>query len=434
MTVQLGLDSEKKPEEPTVYRAAEPPRPSEAAPPTAGPAPAPAPAPDARHNMDHLETPNDENFKKLRGESLEGWDGKRGRGGKYVPSADAVEIQSILQNFYGTTDRARRTQLFGSLIQIVETSQDGRLQAQALNIMQQLLADPSSLNVERSAIVEGLQTFLRYRPMASDYWIILGRLYREMKEEPLALRTITTIAEIAPDDAAARQRLSLVYLEFGALRQARYEITEVTRLRPEEPEAYFQLGDLLVREGNLTEAEACYRRMLRFNFHERFGDVEARARTGLMAVYRAMVDRKVGDRSELEDKIRRLQAGTLEFKDVKIVLSWKTSGTDVDLWVTPPGEEKCTYQRKSTFRGGRLDRDVTSGFGPETFTLPEFRDGVWLVEVEFYSGGVVTAGQVDIILFEGTEREVKKTVPFTLKESKHKVTIFKGELKDLLEQ
>jgi len=289
------------------------------------------------------------------------------------------------------------------------------------------------MNVERSAIVEGLQTILRYRPMLRDHWIILGRLYREVKEQALALRTVTTIAEIAPDDAMARQSLSAVFLEFGALRQARYEISEVTRLRPEEPEAYFQLGDLLVREGSFKEAEECFRRMLRFNFHERFGNIDARARDGLLSVYRAMIDRKVGNRSELEEKIRRLQSGKLEFKDIKVVLSWKTSGTDVDLWVTAPGEEKCTYQQKSTFRGGRLDRDVTSGFGPETYTLPEFRDGAWLIEVDFFSGGAVTPGQVEIILFEGTEREVRKTVPFTLKESKQKVTIFKGELKDLLE-
>jgi tetratricopeptide (TPR) repeat protein len=317
------------------------------------------------------------------------------------------------------------------LVEIIERTRDGRQQYMALEALQSLIAGGQI--AERSLQTEALQTLLRYRPRYQDGWIRLGRLYAETGDKDLALRAISTVVEVAPDDPAARQILCRELSARGEFAMVRGELEEITRLRPEEPEAYFQLAEAAAKGGHWSECEAVYRRLLRYNFDERFGPVEERARNGLADAYRAMIAQGAGPRSEIEEKLRRLTAGRLEFKDVRIVLTWKSASTDVDLWVSAPGEEKCSYQQKSTFRGGRLDKDVTTGYGPETYTLPETRSGKWLVEVNYYSGRVMTEGKVEIVLFEGTDREVRRSFPFAFKsdDAGKTVRIWEGDLKEL---
>src|SRR5688572_1439413 len=55
-------------------------------------------------------------------------------------------------------------------------------------------------------------------------------------------------------------------------------------------------------------------------------------------------------------------------KDLRVTLTWDTPATDVDLWVTTPDGEKVFYGHREGKSGGTLDTDVTTGFGPETFT------------------------------------------------------------------
>jgi tetratricopeptide (TPR) repeat protein len=227
---------------------------------------------------------------------------------------------------------------------------------------------------------------------------------------------------VLSQEAEAR---SLPGLACGALERAR-------QLRPEDAQSYFRLAELYRREKRWAEAEQVLKTLLKFNFDERSGDVEGDAKARLQAMYQAMLAQGV-ENAQVERKLSLLKAGKLVCKDVRIVLKWDTDRTDVDLWVKAPSEEQCKYNQKSTHRGGRLDRDVTTGYGPETYTQPEMRDGKWLVQAHYYSGGPTTKGTVEIILLEGTPREVHKTVEFTLTRKEHVVTIFEGELASLLE-
>ncbi len=40
--------------------------------------------------------------------------------------------------------------------------------------------------------------------------------------------------------------------------------------------------------------------------------------------------------------------------DVRVVLNWNKSDTDMDLWVTDPNQETCYYSHKQTLIGGRI--------------------------------------------------------------------------------
>jgi uncharacterized protein YfaP (DUF2135 family) len=95
---------------------------------------------------------------------------------------------------------------------------------------------------------------------------------------------------------------------------------------------------------------------------------------------------------------------------LRVVLSWDSDGTDVDLHVVTPAGEHAFYGDRVIPSGGALDVDVTTGYGPEIFAHPSPMPGAYHVYVNYYGAGQrpadeVTVAQVAIITGEGTSRE-----------------------------
>jgi uncharacterized protein YfaP (DUF2135 family) len=97
-----------------------------------------------------------------------------------------------------------------------------------------------------------------------------------------------------------------------------------------------------------------------------------------------------------------------------VLLSWDTDHTDLDLHVVTPDGQHCFYGNRVVPNGGALDVDVTTGYGPEIFSLPVEIRGAYHVYVNYYGGGydrsgesadVLTVAQVAIILNENSPDE-----------------------------
>lgn len=114
-----------------------------------------------------------------------------------------------------------------------------------------------------------------------------------------------------------------------------------------------------------------------------------------------------------------------EAMDIKVILSWDTNYTDVDLWVTNPENERVYYAHRESKIGGSLDIDITTGYGPETFTQKSALPGEYLVQVQYYGGDRPTMAKVLVILYEGSEREKRLVLPALLHERGEGITIGK---------
>ncbi len=117
-------------------------------------------------------------------------------------------------------------------------------------------------------------------------------------------------------------------------------------------------------------------------------------------------------------------------RDLKITVNWDTDGTDMDLHVKDPEGEVCMYNHKKTKIGGKLDIDVTDGFGPETFTLAGAVPGTYEVYIHYYGPeeGAVTVAEVWIILWEGTPRERKEKREVVLMHQNDRPLVWKFEV------
>jgi uncharacterized protein YfaP (DUF2135 family) len=94
---------------------------------------------------------------------------------------------------------------------------------------------------------------------------------------------------------------------------------------------------------------------------------------------------------------------------LRVVLSWDSPGTDIDLHVISPDGGHAWYGNRVMKNGGALDVDVTTGYGPEIFSSAMPPKGNYHVYVNYFGSGenqsILTVAQVAIITNENTPRE-----------------------------
>lgn len=98
---------------------------------------------------------------------------------------------------------------------------------------------------------------------------------------------------------------------------------------------------------------------------------------------------------------------------LRVVLSWDSAGTDLDLHVVAPDGGHAWYGNRVLPDGSALDVDVTTGYGPEIFSSAAPQKGNYHVYVNYYGSGdntgVLTVATISIITNEGTPREKLQT-------------------------
>jgi uncharacterized protein YfaP (DUF2135 family) len=114
---------------------------------------------------------------------------------------------------------------------------------------------------------------------------------------------------------------------------------------------------------------------------------------------------------------------------LKIYLFWDTDNTDLDLHVVEPDSTECYYGNRDTPLGGRLDVDVTTGYGPEVYAMEYPNKGLYQFFVHFYGGAELTEATIVAIQDEGTSREKRTTFSMMLTQQGIKVNVGKLELK-----
>jgi len=104
---------------------------------------------------------------------------------------------------------------------------------------------------------------------------------------------------------------------------------------------------------------------------------------------------------------------------LRVVLSWDSDNSDLDLHVVSPDGEHVFYGNRVGKNGGALDVDVTTGFGPEIFASPSPPAGVYHVYVNYYGRGSdkqpLTMAQVAIVTQEGTVSEKRQVAQVPLR-------------------
>lgn len=268
---------------------------------------------------------------------------------------------------------------------------------------------------------------------------LLGDLYAELGDKEKASRVYSAVAELLPGDPSAQRALATVLKQGGDLEGARARLEAALTANGangangglrDDVRLGFELADVEQRLGRTDDAARRFAAIadagaapeqVRYPAKQRLAQIKAAARR------EALARGDTQGAKSLAAELDRLGVKGGSVNDIKVYLTWDTDRSDVDLWVKTPDGELVNYKQKEGRGGEALFDDVTTGYGPESFTAREARAGEYAVQVNYFGTGrqgmTEARGEVLVVLHEGTAREARHALPYRLFKPGQTVTV-----------
>jgi len=299
------------------------------------------------------------------------------------------------------------------------------------------------------AVGEAYATYLKEREVygkAPSFYLDCAGWFFKAKEPMLACRILSTLAELKLEDAGLWRTMGWRLREAGAYDAAVDVFRHVLAMRGEEAQSKRDLALVLTERGKANRSAADLNEAARLLKTAAFEPSGRRVGTwfrrgndfqtsvlaleelnGLLA-WCAANKAKVADfvAPEIDAAYRR----DLPL-DLRIVLSWDTDETDVDLHVLEPNGEEAYYQHRRTSTGGFVSEDVTTGYGPEEYLKKAAEKGVYKILAHYFAShrqALTGAATVTATVYKGwgTAGEERQVLSFRLDKPKDKHPI--GEI------
>lgn len=259
---------------------------------------------------------------------------------------------------------------------------------------------------------------------------LIGDIHAERGERDAARRAYSAVVELLPEDVHAHRALAHVLKQAGDLEGAHARLRAAIALKEDaDPRLQFELADVAQRLGREDEAIEGFEGIIASEGVAKAVSYPAKQRLAQLYAARARAAGSEQGAEQWEAKIAALKVKGGHKNDIKVYLSWDTDRTDVDLWVHTPGGGKVWYKAKKGSHGAALYDDVTSGYGPESFTAPNARPGTYTLKVNFFSTDrrafPEARGEVVVVLNEGSADEARHVLPYRLFRAKQTVTVAK---------
>ena len=209
-----------------------------------------------------------------------------------------------------------------------------------------------------------------------SFYVDVADYFFKKGDTQQAILVVSNLAELSLEDAQLLRVLAYKLSAYKAYPEAVSISRKVVAIREEEPQSYRDLGLALAQAGEYQQAIETLYKVVERPWDQRFRDVQLI----VMNEINNIVNTQKGLHTSFIDK-RLLKK---EPVDIRVVLTWDTDNSDMDLWVTDPEEERCYYGHRQTYLGGIISQDVTGGYGPEEFMLKKAPKGNYKIEVNYY--------------------------------------------------
>lgn len=209
-----------------------------------------------------------------------------------------------------------------------------------------------------------------------SFYVDVADYFFKKGDTEQAVLVVSNLAELGLEDAQLLRVLGYKLSSYKAHKEAIEIFRKVLSIREEEPQSYRDLGQALSQGGEYQQAVETLYKVVERPWDDRFRDIQLI----VMNEINDLVNTQKGIRTSFIDK-RLLKK---EPVDIRVVLTWDTDNSDMDLWVTDPEDEKCYYGHRQTYLGGIISQDVTGGYGPEEFMLKKAPKGTYKIAVNYY--------------------------------------------------
>lgn len=236
--------------------------------------------------------------------------------------------------------------------------------------------------------------------------VALGRSLAMNGDGLNASRAFGSILDLYPSRADMRRMAGnwLARLGTPGLLLAADTYGKAAEQRPDHPSVYHQLAMSLVRAGRYEEAlDTLLKGLTAQRVDNRFPGVDRILQEDAQLVAAAWAAAQPEARAKIEAKLQPFGLRIDDRATMRFVLTWETDANDVDFHIFDGKYNHAYYSRKVLATGGELYADVTTGYGPECFTIFDPAAFPYRLKAHYYRRGPMGygAGMVQIIRHDG---------------------------------
>lgn len=260
------------------------------------------------------------------------------------------------------------------------------------------------------AAIEGAFAWHHESPGDVMALVALGEALEALGEPQSAARVYGSIIDLFPARADLR-RFAGGRLErlpgASALALAADTFSRAAEERADHPSSHRMLAFAQLKKGDHPGAFAAMANGLAQRYpSDRFRGVRQILREDLGLIASAWMRAEPARRDEIAAKLRDAGGSVEDAPSLRFVLSWETDANDVDFHIVDADGSRAYYKSPELASGGRLYADVTTGYGPECFTirLPrEQRSESYKLSAHYYARGPMGygMGKLEIIDHDG---------------------------------
>ena len=238
--------------------------------------------------------------------------------------------------------------------------------------------------------------------------VALGEALEKTGDAATAARAYGSIIDLFPARADLR-RFAGVRLErlSAGLELATDSFAKAAEQRADHPASHRLLAFALLRAGKPEKAFEAISVGVKQHYPDgRFLGVDQILREDAGLIAAAWIKAEPSRRAEIEGKLKAVGGIAETAPSLRFILNWETDANDVDFHIFDAKGGHAFYSQKQLPSGGDLYADVTTGYGPECFTirLPKGkRAAPYTLQAHYYSIGPMGAGmgKLEIIDHDG---------------------------------
>jgi len=253
------------------------------------------------------------------------------------------------------------------------------------------------------------------------FYFDMSRWFYTLGDMETALRVLTSIADLELENASLYRLLGYRFKEYGEYALEKFVCKKVVQWRPMEPQSYRDYALALADNGETQAALDSLYGLLVKSYSD---NIRNRSR-GIEEIIVTEINHLIAKNPSLNTSKINERLITDIPVDVRVVINWNMDNTDIDLHVEDPNREECYFRHRETGIGGRISKDITSGYGPEQFLLKNAVKGKYRIYVNYYSDRQFTAAGPSTILAEiytkyADKSERRKVVSLQMSNAKKK--------------
>lgn len=239
---------------------------------------------------------------------------------------------------------------------------------------------PYVARLEKASKQQAYQIYLDERENNLNnpsFYLTVAEIFKQKGLHDEAVLVISNLAELNLEN---RHVLRLLGQQLMLLQQYEDAIViyqKVLNMAEEEPQSWRDLALAYAENKQYDDAIRTMYHVVSHEWDQRFGGIHLIAVDELNN-FIAKAPNSPAIKDIDKKLIRNLPVG------IRVVLTWDSDNSDMDLWVIDPNQEKTYYSNRHSAQGGKISNDFTGGYGPEAFWLKQPMKGEYSIKAHYY--------------------------------------------------